>query len=113
MMFRPEIINQVRVLELVLHFLRQLRFPNDNKECLCFGSDGITGPKRELAFAVRFRLHVSKRMIWEIELHHAGGYAVVTDQQVRMSLLASFLHVPRKIQPALGSTQWVILQGQS
>ena len=112
-MFRPEIINQLRVLELVLHFLRQLRLPNDNKECPCSSSDGITGPERELAFAVRFRLHVSKRMIWEIELHHAGGYAVVTDQQVRMSLLASFLHVLRKIQPALGPAQWVILQGQS
>ena len=67
MMFRPEIINQLRVLELVLHFLRQLRLANDNKECPCSGSDGITGPERELAFAVRFRLHVSKRMIGQIE----------------------------------------------
>jgi hypothetical protein len=30
-MFRPEIINQLRVLEFVLHLLRQLRLPNDNK----------------------------------------------------------------------------------
>ena len=51
-MFRPEIINQLRVLEFVLHFLRQLRLPNDNKECPCSVSDGITRPERELAFAI-------------------------------------------------------------
>src|SRR5262249_36483256 len=113
MMFRPEIVNQLGVLELVLHFLWQLRLPNNNKECPCSLFDGITKQERELAFAVRFRLHVGKRMIWQIELHHTGRHAVVTDQQIRMSLFASFLHVLRKIQPALGSAQWVILQGQS
>src|SRR4029077_5638772 len=112
-MFRPEIINQLRVLELVLYFLRQLRLPNANKECPRSVSDAITGPERELAFAVSFGLYKGDRMVWQIELHHAGGHAVVTDQQVRMSLLANFLHVLRKIQPALGAAQWVILQRQS
>src|SRR5215469_2059677 len=111
--FRPEIINQLRVVEIALHFLRQSRLSNGNKECPCSGCDRIARPERELAFAVRFRLYVGKRMIWQIELHHAGGDAVVTDQQIRISLLASFLYVLRKIQPALGPGQWVILQGQS
>jgi len=52
-------------------------------------------------------------MIWQIKLHHAGRHAVVTDQQVRMTLLPSLLHMLRKIRPALGPTQWVIPDGQS
>src|SRR5262249_8745513 len=111
-MFRPEAINQLRMLELVLHFLRQLHLSFNNKECPCSVFDRIARPERELALAIRFRLHVGKRMIWQIELHHAGGHAVVTDQQVRMALLASFLYVLCKVQPTLGSAQWVILQGQ-
>ena len=113
MMFRPEIINQLRMLELVLYFLRQLRLPNDNKECPRSVSDGITGPERELAFTVCFGLYIGNRMVWQIELHHAGGYSVITNQQIRMSLLACFLYVPGKIQPALGPAQWIILQRHS
>jgi hypothetical protein len=44
-MFRPEIINQLRVLEFILHLLRQLRLPNDNKSasvpCLTETSQGL------------------------------------------------------------------------
>ena len=109
--FRPEIIKQLRVVEIVLHSLRQLRLSNGNKECPCSMPDCIAGPERELAFAVSFGFHIRKRMVWQIELHHAGGYAVVTNQQVRMSLLASFLYVLREIQPALGPAERVILQG--
>ena len=110
-MLRPEIINQLRLFKLVLYFLPQLRLPNANKECPCSVLDRITRPEGELAFAVRFRLHVGKRMIWQIELHHAGGHAVATDQEVGTRLLASFLYVLRKIQPALGPAQRVRLQG--
>src|SRR5260370_14375865 len=112
-MFRPEIINQSRVIEIVLHSLRQLRISNGNKECPCSMRDCIARPERKLAFAVSFGLHIGKRMVWQIKLHHAVGYAVVTNQQVGMSLLASFLYVLRKIQPALGPAQWVILQRQA
>ena len=111
--FRPEIINQLRVVELVLHFLPQLPCTNGNKECPCSMPDGIARPERELAFAVSFGLHIDKRMVWQIKLHHAGGYAVATNQQVGMSPLASFLYVLRKIQPALGPAERVILQGQA
>jgi len=111
--FRPEIINQLRVVEIALHFLRQSRLSNGNKECPCSGCDRIARPERELAFAVRFRLHVGKRMIWQIELHHTGRYSVITNQQVRMSLLTYFLYVLGEIQPAFCPAQWVILQGQS
>ena len=90
-MFGPEIINQLRVVEIVLHSLRQLRLSHCNKEGPCPVLDCITRPERELALAVRFGLHISDRMAWQIELHHAGRHPVVTDQQVGMSLLASFL----------------------
>src|SRR5437016_5638838 len=98
-MFRPEIINQLRVLELVLHLLRQLRLPNGNKERACSISNSITRPECELAFAVSFGLYIGNRMTWQIELHHASRYAIVADQQVGMSLLASLLYVLRKVQP--------------
>src|SRR5260370_3868506 len=111
--FRPEIINQLRVIEVVRHFLGQSGLSNSNKECPCSMSDCIARPERELAFAVRFGLYIGDRMVWQIELHHAGGYSVITNQQVRMSLLACFLYVLGEIQPALGATQWVILQRQS
>jgi len=50
--FRPEIINQLRVVEIVVHSLRQLRLSNGNKECPCSMSDCIARPECELAFAV-------------------------------------------------------------
>ncbi len=77
--FRPEIINQLRVVEIGLHFLRQSRLSNGNKECPRSMADCIARPERELAFAVSFGLYVGDRMVWQIELHHAGGYSVITD----------------------------------
>src|SRR5260370_18475437 len=111
--FRPEIINQLRVIEVVRHFLGQSGLSNSNKECPCSMSDCIARPERELAFAVRFGLYIGDRMVWQIELHHAGGYSVITNQQVRMSLLACFLYVLGEIQPALGPGQWVPLKSPS
>src|SRR5215813_6960670 len=108
-MFRPEIINQLRLLELVLHFLRQLHLSFDNKERPCSVFDRIARPERELAFTVSFGLYIGNRMVWQVELHHAGGYSVITNQQIRMSLLACSLNVPGKIHPALGPAQWIIL----
>src|SRR5260370_34295248 len=98
--FRPEIINQLRVIEVVRHFLRQSRLSNSNKECPCSMSDCIARPERELAFAVRFGLYIGDRMVWQIELHHAGGDSGLSNQKIRMSLLACFLYVPCAIQPS-------------
>src|SRR6516162_3720274 len=83
--FRPKIVNQLRVVEIAPHFLRQSRLSNGNKECPCSISDCIARPERELAFAVSLGMRIGDRRGWHTELHHAGGYSVIATQQARMS----------------------------
>src|SRR5215468_5390955 len=66
------------------------------------GVDLVSGPERELRFAIRFGRQKRCRMVWEIERDQAGLTVVMTDQRFGLISLARALHVVGKIPPALG-----------
>ena len=72
--FRPEIINQLGVVEIVLHSLRQLRLSNGNKEGPCSVLDCITRPECEQGGTIKsVELEkVNGILIWSIDVAQPG-----------------------------------------